>query len=116
MPIATTIMPTMNGARFEPTGELYSSVIAQMNSARKKVPTIWSISGPRTLWKYGAGNVANVLYVASEAGVPLDDKQGFAPAEHRGAVTDLVQVVDRVVVDQEDQGGADEGAEHLRAQ
>ena len=70
IPIATTIMPTMNGAKFEPTGELYSSVTAQMNRTRKKVPTIWSISGPTKLWKYGAGNVANVLYVASEAGCP----------------------------------------------
>ena len=71
IPTAITIMPTIHGVMFAPTGKPYSSVTAHTNRTRKNVPTIWSISGPKTLWKYGAGNVANVLYVATEAGEPF---------------------------------------------
>jgi hypothetical protein len=60
-PTAITIIPTIHGAMFARTGRLSSSVTANTNKARKNVPTIWSINGQTTLWKYGAGNVANVL-------------------------------------------------------
>src|SRR5437588_902575 len=71
MPTAITIMPTIHGVMLAPTGRLYSSVTAHTNNARKNVPTIWSINGPQTVWKYGAGKVANVLYVATDAGRPF---------------------------------------------
>src|SRR5436309_13791454 len=65
MPTAITIMPTMNGVILEPTGRLYSSVTAHTNRARKNVPTIWSMSGPHTEWKYDAGYVAKIPEVCA---------------------------------------------------
>jgi hypothetical protein len=70
-PIAITIKPTTHGHMFALTGRLNSSSTANTNRTKKNVPTIWSINGPRTLWKYGAGKVANVLYVTTDAGCPL---------------------------------------------
>src|SRR2546423_15119122 len=63
MPTAITIMPTIHGVMLAPTGRLYSSVTARTNRARKNVPTIWSISGPQTVWKYapvGGGKIPAV--------------------------------------------------------
>ena len=71
IPTAITMNPTIQGALFPRGGWLKSSVTAHTNRARKKVPTTSSKNGPATLWKYGAGNVAKVLYVAREFGCPL---------------------------------------------
>ena len=47
MPTAITIIRTIYGAMFDPTGMFHSSVTAHTNRTRKNVPTIWSISGPK---------------------------------------------------------------------
>ena len=59
--LAIIDLATGDQPMFDPTGMFHSSVTAHTNRTRKNVPTIWSISGPKTLWKYGAGKVANVL-------------------------------------------------------
>ena len=67
------------------------------------MPTIWSMSGPtHPPSKYGAGNVAKI----EKVDVALRSRPRGA---QRG-----VERIDRVVVDEVDQGGADEGADHLR--
>jgi hypothetical protein len=70
MPIATTVRPTMNGARLPLGGWLRSSVSPKITQTSRAVPMTSSRNGPHQLWKYGAGNVAKMLNVVTDAGDP----------------------------------------------
>jgi hypothetical protein len=70
IPTATTMKPTMSGARFARTGGLTSSVSAKTNATRNAVPTTWSMKGPSHVPKYLAGNVAKIEYVGTELRSP----------------------------------------------
>ena len=49
--MATTMKPTISGARLALTGALNSSVTAKMKATRKAVPMTWSMNGPNQLSK-----------------------------------------------------------------
>ena len=100
--MATTMKPTISGARLPLTGALYSSLTARMKATRKAVPAIWSSSGIHAFLKYGAGVVPKMPKVAA----PSAELRVISSAGLVGG--------DRVVVEQEDERGAEEGADDLR--